>query len=157
MKIAVAGGTGQVGTHVVEVARERGHEVVVLSRGNGVDLVAGTGVADALAGVDIVVDVSSVFTLKTAESVSFFETVSRTLLAAEEDAGVPHHVALSIVGIDNATEGYYAGAHRAVRARALDAPARHPVSRVRAAGVWQREARPGECGAQDAHAADRGS
>lgn len=109
MKIAVAGGTGQVGTHVVEVARERGHEVVVLSRGNGVDLVAGTGVADALAGVDIVVDVSSVFTLKTAESVSFFETVSRTLLAAEEDAGVPHHVALSIVGIDNATEGYYAG------------------------------------------------
>jgi len=108
-RIAVAGGTGAVGTHVVEVARSRGHEVVVLSRATGVDLVAGTGVADALAGVDAVVDVASVQTLKDTKSREFFGAVTRTLLAAEVAAGVAHHVALSIVGIDEAPHGYYAG------------------------------------------------
>lgn len=109
MRIAVAGGTGRVGTHVVGIARERGHDVAVLTRGNGVDVVTGKGVDAALAGVDAVIDVASVTTLKTEESVAFFEAVSRTLIAAEQHAGVAHHVALSIVGIDGATEGYYAG------------------------------------------------
>ncbi|GAA1916748.1 NAD(P)H-binding protein [Microbacterium aoyamense] len=107
MKIAVAGGTGNVGAYVVEIARERGHEVVVLTRGSGVDLVAGTGLD--LAGVDTVVDVASVTTLKTEDAVAFFTSVTRNLLDAEADAGVGHHVALSIVGIDGATEGYYVG------------------------------------------------
>lgn len=109
MRIAVAGGTGQVGTHVVAAAEERGHEVVVLTRGNGVDLVAGTGVTAALEGADAVIDVASVTTLDAAASVAFFEATTRTLLAAEAQAGVGHHVALSIVGIDRAPEGYYAG------------------------------------------------
>ncbi|MET0779934.1 MAG: SDR family oxidoreductase [Microbacterium sp.] len=109
MRIAVAGGTGQVGAHVVAAARERGHDVVVLTRGNGVDLVAGTGAADALDGTDAVIDVASVTTLDAGESVAFFEATTRTLLAAEVEAGVRHHVALSIVGIDRAPEGYYAG------------------------------------------------
>ncbi|WP_127792631.1 SDR family oxidoreductase [Agromyces sp. LHK192] len=109
MKIAVAGGTGTLGRHVVEIARERGHEVVVLSRASGVDLVAGTGLAAALAGVEVVVDVSNVSTLKAAESEVFFTTVTRNLLAAERDAGVGHHVALSIVGVDRAPYAYYAG------------------------------------------------
>jgi uncharacterized protein YbjT (DUF2867 family) len=109
MRIAVAGGTGQVGTHVVAAAREQGLDVVVLTRGNGVDLVAGTGVAEALEGADAVIDVASVTTLDAGESVAFFEATTRNLLAAEKEAGVGHHLALSIVGVDRVPEGYYAG------------------------------------------------
>ncbi|GAA1744048.1 SDR family oxidoreductase [Aeromicrobium alkaliterrae] len=109
MKIAVAGGTGVVGSHVVEVAREAGHEVVVLSRSTGTDLTTGEGLATALAGVEVVVDVTSVFTLDAGESRDFFGPVTRHLLEAELEAGVTHHLALSIVGIDQAPHGYYAG------------------------------------------------
>lgn len=109
MKIAVAGGTGQVGSHVVAVARERGHDVIVLTRAGGVDLVKGTGTASALSGVQAVIDVSNRNTLDAAESAGFFEAVTRTLLTAEVEVGVRHHLALSIVGIDAAPEGYYAG------------------------------------------------
>jgi uncharacterized protein YbjT (DUF2867 family) len=109
MKIAVAGGTGAVGHHVVDVARERGHAPVVLSRSNGVDLVAGTGIAQALAGVDVVIDVASIETLSDREPVEFFGAVTANLLAAERAEGVAHHVALSIVGTDRAPYGYYAG------------------------------------------------
>jgi uncharacterized protein YbjT (DUF2867 family) len=109
VRIAVAGGTGQVGTHVVAAARARGHDVVVLARGNGIDLVAGTGVAEALNGADAVIDVASVTTLDAGESVAFFEATTRNLLAAAAAVGVGHHLALSIVGIDRAPEGYYAG------------------------------------------------
>ena len=109
MRIAIAGGTGTVGTHVVEVARERGHDVIVLSRSTGVDLMTGAGLDAALEGVAVVVDVASTFTQSAATSVDFFTTVTRTLLSAEKRAGVPHHVALSIVGIDGSRYGYYAG------------------------------------------------
>jgi uncharacterized protein YbjT (DUF2867 family) len=109
MRIAVAGGTGEVGRHVVAVARERGHDVVVLARASGVDLVDGTRAAAALAAVEVVIDVTNMNTLEAAESVAFFEAVTRTLLAAEVEAGVGHHVVLSIVGIDAAPEAYYAG------------------------------------------------
>ncbi len=109
MRIAVAGGTGTVGAHVTDIARGRGHDVVVLTRSSGVDLVTGRGVDAAIAGADTVIDVASTMTLKTAEAVAFFEAVTRTLLAAEGRVGVGHHVALSIVGIDGATDGYYVG------------------------------------------------
>jgi uncharacterized protein YbjT (DUF2867 family) len=109
MRIAVGGGTGVVGRHVVEVARERGHEVVVLARSEGVDLTTGVGVADRLADVDAVVDTTSVATQKRAAAEAFFGGVTRTLLAGESEAGVGHHVALSIVGIDDVDTGYYAG------------------------------------------------
>ncbi|MBA2955375.1 NAD(P)H-binding protein [Nocardioides sp. MAH-18] len=105
MKIAVAGGTGVVGRHVVDVARERGHDVVVLARAEGVDLTSGAGLADRLAGVDAVVDVTSVRTQKRAEAEAFFGAVTRNLQAA----GAAHVVALSIVGIDDVDTGYYAG------------------------------------------------
>ncbi|MFD5864453.1 SDR family oxidoreductase [Agromyces sp. NPDC127015] len=108
MKIAVAGGTGTVGRHVVDVARERGHEVVVLTRSAGVDVISGEGLARALQGVDAVVDTSNVTTLDAKKAEAFFTTGSRNLLAAEAAAGVPHHVLLSIVGIDRAPYGYYA-------------------------------------------------
>lgn len=109
MRIAVAGGTGTVGHHVVAVAEEHGHEVVVLSRSRGVDLVAGTGLDAVLHGVDAVVDVASVMTQSSEEAVAFFRAVTTNLLAAEARVGVGHHVALSIVGIDGAPVGHYAG------------------------------------------------
>ncbi|MCW2852660.1 MAG: hypothetical protein JWM84_2324 [Nocardioides sp.] len=109
MRIAVAGGTGVVGRHVVEVAHERGHEVVVLSRSEGVDLRRGAGLAERLAGVDAVIDTSNQASQKRADSEAFFGDVTRTLLDAEVAAGVCHHVALSIVGIDDVDSGYYAG------------------------------------------------
>lgn len=108
-KIAVAGGTGGVGRHVVEVAGARGHEVVVLSRSAGIDLTSGAGLSERLAGVDVVIDTTNTFTQKREESETFFGAVTRNLLAAEEQAGVGHHVALSIVGIDEVPAGYYQG------------------------------------------------
>lgn len=109
MRIAVAGGTGAVGTHVVEVARERGYDVVVLARSAGVDLMNPRSLQGALRDVDTVIDVSNVSTLKTEQSVAFFTGATRNLLATERAAYVGHHVALSIVGADAAPDGYYAG------------------------------------------------
>lgn len=108
-KIAVAGGTGVVGRHVVDVAGERGHDVVVLARSRGVDLVDGTGLDEALRGSEAVVDVTSVSTQSGKGSRRFFGAVTSTLLDAEVRVGVGHHVALSIVGMDRAPDGYYAG------------------------------------------------
>lgn len=107
MRIAVAGGTGQVGRHVVAAARERGHETVVLARSQGIDLAAGTGVSEALRGVDAVVDTTSITTTSKAKATQFFEAVTHSLLAAEREAGVGHHIVLSIVGIDDIDTGYY--------------------------------------------------
>ena len=101
----MAGGTGVVGRHVVGVARGRGHDVVVLSRSEGVDLTTGVGLAERLAGIDAVVDVTSIATQKRADAEAFFGSVTRSLQAA----GAAHVVALSIVGIDEVDTGYYAG------------------------------------------------
>lgn len=109
MRIAVAGGTGTVGRHVVAVAKERGHHVVSLSRAEGVDLVNGRGLPQALAGMDTVIDVSGIQTASTKQAVDFYTNATQNLLAAEQAAEVRHHVALSIVGIDGATSGLYAG------------------------------------------------
>ena len=105
----MAGGTGVVGRHVVEVARERGHAVVVLSRGEGVDLTTGAGLPGRLDDVGAVIDTSNRASQRRAGSEEFFGAVTRHLLAAERAAGVGHHVALSIVGIDDVDTGYYAG------------------------------------------------
>jgi uncharacterized protein YbjT (DUF2867 family) len=109
MRLAVAGGTGVVGRHVVEVARRRGHDVVVLARSEGVDLTTGAGLAERLAGVEAVVDATSIRSQKPKETEAFFGGVTRNLLAAEAQAGVGHHVVLSIVGIDDVPSGYYRG------------------------------------------------
>ncbi|WP_432245729.1 SDR family oxidoreductase [Arthrobacter sp. G.S.26] len=109
MRIAVAGGTGTVGRHVAAIATERGHQVVTMSRAAGVDLVTGRGLDQALKDVDTVIDVSGIQSLSTKKAVDFFTAATQNLLAAEKVAGVKHHVALSIVGIDQANSGLYAG------------------------------------------------
>lgn len=107
--LAVAGATGTVGRHVVAVARERGHVIRPISRADGVDLVTGRGLEPALAGADAVIDVASTFTQKAAASEAFFRATTSALLAAGQRTGVAHHLALSIVGIDDSPHDYYAG------------------------------------------------
>jgi uncharacterized protein YbjT (DUF2867 family) len=109
MKVAVAGGTGLAGRHVIELLSAAGHEPVVLARSAGVDLLTGAGLDAALAGAEVTIDVSNVTTLKRAESVGFFGRAGRNLLDGAARAGVRHHVALSIVGIDRVRSGYYQG------------------------------------------------
>jgi len=109
MRVAVAGGTGVVGRHTVAALTGRGHDVVVLSRSQGVDLLTRRGLDEAVAGAAAVVDVSNVTTLNRRRAVEFFTTTSNNLLQAGERAGVRHHVVLSIVGVDRVDMGYYAG------------------------------------------------
>ena len=109
MRIAVAGGTGVVGSHVVEVARTRGHEVVVLARAEGVDLTTGAGLRERLEGVEAVIDVTSTRSQSRKKAEAFFGGVTRNLLGAEAAVGAAHHVVLSIVGIDDVPSGYYQG------------------------------------------------
>jgi uncharacterized protein YbjT (DUF2867 family) len=109
MRIAVAGGTGTVGRHVVDVATAQGHEAVALSRSTGIDLVSGAGLDSALAGVDVVIDVSGTATASGAEAIQFFGAVTSNLLEAESRAAVGHHVALSIIGAAQTNAAYYAG------------------------------------------------
>ena len=109
MRIAVAGGTGTVGRFVVEAARAAGHDAVVLSRATGADVVTGRGLEAALAGADAVIDTTNAMSLSAKAASAFFTTASANLLAAEKAAGVGHHEALSIVGIDDIDASYYAG------------------------------------------------
>lgn len=109
MRIAVAGATGIVGRPTVAALQDAGHDVVAVSRSAGIDVRDVAALADALMGVDAVVDVLSVATLSARTSVEFFTSTTRSLLDAEARAGVRHHVVLSIVGIDRAPHSYYAG------------------------------------------------
>ena len=112
MRIAVAGGTGWTGKRVVEALEARGDEVVVLARSRGVDLVSGDGLRVGLEGVDTVIDVTNIATQSAERSIEFFGTVSTNLVRAEREAGVRHHVALSIVGCDRVDLNYYLGKRR---------------------------------------------
>ena len=109
MRIAVAGGTGVVGSRVVDALRNGGHEAVVLSRAAGVDLTTGVGLDAAIEGADAIVDTANVSTLSADAAIRFFETATGNLAAAAARAGVSHLVLLSIVGIDRMPHDYYAG------------------------------------------------
>jgi uncharacterized protein YbjT (DUF2867 family) len=115
VSIAVAGGTGLAGRHTVKALRRAGHDAVVLARSVGVDLVTGHGLADALVGVDALIDVTNTPTSSPEQARAFFTTTTRQLLAAEHHAGVRHHVVLSIVGVAR-VEGnpHYVGGERLV-------------------------------------------
>ncbi|MEQ6900055.1 NAD(P)H-binding protein [Nocardioides sp. YIM 152588] len=109
VSLAVAGGTGLVGRMVVAEAGRRGHDVRVLARSTGVDLTTGEGLDEALAGVERVVDVTNLTTLRAKPAVAFFEAATTHLVGAAERAGVGHVVALSVVGCDRVDLGYYVG------------------------------------------------
>src|SRR5438067_6680476 len=103
MKIVVIGGTGLIGTKLVNNLRQRGHEIVAASPSTGVNTLTGEGLAKALDGAQVVVDVANSPSFEDKPALEFFETSGRNLLAAGKAAGVKHHVALSVVGTDRLT------------------------------------------------------
>ncbi|TWC41531.1 uncharacterized protein YbjT (DUF2867 family) [Pseudomonas sp. SJZ079] len=108
MKIVVIGGSGLIGSKLVKNLRERGHDALAASPRTGVNSITGEGLAEALDGADVVVDVANAPSWEDQAVLEFFETSSRNLLAAEAAAGVRHHVALSIVGSERLPEcGYF--------------------------------------------------
>ena len=107
MKIVVIGGSGLIGTKLVNRLRNQGHEVVAASPKSGVNTITGEGLAEALAGAQVVVDVANAPSWEDKAVLKFFETSGRNLLAAEKAAGVRHHVALSVVGTDRLLESGY--------------------------------------------------
>src|SRR3712207_5312414 len=107
-KIAVAGATGRLGRHVVDILEAEGHDVVGMSRSNGVDVVSGDGLAEALEGVERIIDVATQPSPDQQAATEFFTAAARNLQEAGERAGVQRMVVVSIIGIDRFTAGYYA-------------------------------------------------
>ena len=107
MKIVVIGGTGLIGSKLVSKLREHGHEAVAAAPNTGVNTLTGEGLAEALKGAAVVVDVSNAPDWEDAAVMKFFETSTRNLLRHEDIAGVRHHVALSVVGTDRLSESGY--------------------------------------------------
>ncbi|APR79939.1 putative secreted protein [Minicystis rosea] len=100
MKIVVIGGSGLIGTKLVRILRERGHEAVAASPSTGVNILTGEGLAAVMTGAEVVVDVANSPTFETEAARAFFETASRHIIAAETAAAIRHHVALSVVGLE---------------------------------------------------------
>jgi uncharacterized protein YbjT (DUF2867 family) len=107
-KIAVAGATGRVGRHVVDVLTARGHDIVLMARSTGVDVITGDGLAQALAGVDCVIDVATGPSPDQQVAIEFFTTAADNLHQAGERAGVGRMVVVSIIGCDRFAGGYAA-------------------------------------------------
>ncbi len=107
MKIVVIGGTGLIGSKLVGNLRERGHEVLAAAPNTGVNTITREGLAEALNGADVVVDVANAPVWEDKAVLDFFETSGRNLLAAEAAAGVRHHIALSIVGSERLPDNGY--------------------------------------------------
>src|SRR3954452_4460800 len=107
MKILIIGGTGLIGSKTAAILRQGGHEVVAAAPSTGVNSITGEGLAQALAGTQVVGDLSNSPSFEDKAVLEFFETSGRNLLAAEAEAGVGHHVCLSIVGTDRTPENGY--------------------------------------------------
>ncbi len=107
MKIVVIGGNGLIGSKTVAILRQGAHEVVAASPNTGVNSITGEGLKDAMAGTQVVIDLANSPSFEDRAVLEFFETSGRNLLAAEAAAGVGHHVALSIVGIDRTPDNGY--------------------------------------------------
>ena len=107
MKIVVIGGTGLIGSKLVNKLREQGREAIAAAPNTGVNTLTGEGLAEALKGASVVVDVSNSPSWDDAAVLNFFETSTRNLLTYEAAAGVGHHVALSVVGTDQLSESGY--------------------------------------------------
>jgi len=130
MRITVAGASGRIGTKVVEILTGEGHDVVAASRSTGVDVLTGAGLSDALAGADVVVDVTNRPPDEADAVIDFFTTSATNLVEAARSAGVGHYVALSIVGVDGLPGSPYMRAK--VAQEAVITESRIPCSIVRA-------------------------
>ncbi|OWW04506.1 NmrA family transcriptional regulator [Rhizobium sp. R72] len=110
MKIVIIGGTGLIGSKTVDRLRKQGHEVIAASPNTGVNTITGEGLAAALNGASVVVDLANSPSFEDKAVLEFFETSGRNLFAAEKAAGVKHHIALSVVGTERLLEsGYFRG------------------------------------------------
>ena len=107
MKIVVIGGTGLIGSKTVSILRQGGHEVLAASPSSGVNSITGEGLKEAMAGAQVVIDLTNSPSFEDRAVLEFFETSGRNLVPAEAAAGVRHHVALSIVAIDRTDNGYF--------------------------------------------------
>src|SRR5947199_10845621 len=107
MKIVVIGGTGLIGSKLVEILGEAGHQPLAASPDTGVDAITGEGLAEAFESAQVVVDVANAPVWDAAAVLNFFQTATRNILAAEAGAGAKHHVALSIVGADRLPDSGY--------------------------------------------------
>jgi uncharacterized protein YbjT (DUF2867 family) len=107
MKIVVIGGTGLIGSKVVENLKQKGHDLLAAAPNTGVNTITGEGLKEATAGAQVVIDLANSPSFEDKAVLEFFETSGRNLLAAEAAAGVRHHVALSIVGTDRSDNGYF--------------------------------------------------
>ncbi|HEX5695160.1 MAG TPA: SDR family oxidoreductase [Acidimicrobiia bacterium] len=135
MKIVVVGGTGLIGSKLVTRLAEQGHDALPASPNTGVNTLTGEGLPEALEGADVVIDVSNSPSFEDAAVLEFFETSTRNLLAAEEEAGVGHHVALSVVGTDRLAESGYFRAKIAQEKLITESPI--PFSIVRATQFFE--------------------
>ncbi len=113
MKILVIGGTGLIGSKVVNKLRDQGHNVIAAAPSTGINTITGEGLAEAVNGTDIVIDLANSPSFADKEVLEFFETSGRNLLAAEINAGVKHHIALSVVGTDRLQDSGYFRAKQA--------------------------------------------
>ena len=107
MKIVVIGGTGLIGSKAIPILHQGGHEVLAASPKSGVNSFTGEGLKEALAGAQVVIDLANSPSFEDKAVLEFFQTAGRNLLAAEAAAGVGHHVAVSIVGMDRTPENGY--------------------------------------------------
>jgi uncharacterized protein YbjT (DUF2867 family) len=107
MKIAVIGGTGLIGSKTVAILCQGGHEALAASPKSGINSITGEGLKEAMAGTQVVIDLANSPSFEDRAVLEFFETSGRNLLAAEAAAGVRHHVALSIAGVDRTDNGYF--------------------------------------------------
>ncbi|MBX5331877.1 SDR family oxidoreductase [Rhodococcus sp. 1R11] len=135
MKIVVIGGTGLIGSKLVAKLGEHGHDAVAASPNSGVDTLTGEGLADVLAGADVVVDVSNSPSFEDAAVLDFFTRATTNILAAESVAGVGHHVALSVVGTERLTDSGYMRAK--VKQEALIKESKIPYSIVHATQFFE--------------------
>lgn len=135
MKIVIIGGSGLIGSKTVERLRRQGHEAIPASPASGVDTITGEGLADALAGAQVVVDLANSPSFEDDAALSFFETSGRNLLDAEAAAGVEHHVALSVVGTERLlASGYFRA--KLVQEERIEASGR-PYSIVRSTQFFE--------------------
>jgi uncharacterized protein YbjT (DUF2867 family) len=130
MKIVVVGGTGLVGSKLVKKLTEHGHEAVAASPNTGVNSITGEGLADALKGAAVVVDVTNSPSWEDAAVLKFFETSTRNLLSYEAKAGVGHHIALSVVGTDRLLESGFFRAKFAQERLIKESPVPYTIVRA---------------------------